>query len=56
MSTAANTLKGMPAEVYDAILKGLSNVKIYIDGQQAGTALAPYVSSAMAGALMTFNK
>ena len=43
MSTAANTLKGMPAEVYDAILKGFSNVKIYIDGQQAGSALTPYV-------------
>ena len=56
MSTAANTLKGMPAEVYDAILKGFSNVKIYIDGQQAGSALTPYVNSSMAGILMTLNK
>ena len=56
MSTAANTLKGMPAEVYDAILKGFSNVKIYIDGQQAGSAITPYVNSSMAGILMTLNK
>ena len=56
MSTAANTLKGMPAEVYDAILKGFSNVQIYIDGQQAGSALTPYVNSSMAGILMTLNK
>ena len=56
MSTAANTLKGMPAEVYDAILKGFSNVKIYIDGRQAGSALTPYVNSSMAGILMTLNK
>ena len=56
MSSAANTLKGMPADVYNAILKGFSNVKIYIDGQQAGSALTPYVNSSMAGILMTLNK
>ena len=56
MSTAANNLKGMPAEVYNAILKGFSNVKIYIDGRQAGSALTPYVNSSMAGILMTLNK
>ena len=56
MSAAANTMKGMPAEVYNAIMKGFSNVKIYIDGRQAGSALTPYVNSSMAGILMTLNK
>ena len=56
MTAAAGTLKGMPAEVYNAIIRGFSNVKIYIDGRQAGSAVSPYVNSAMAGVLMSLNK
>ena len=56
MTAAAGTLKGMPAEVYNAILRGFSNVKIYIDGQQAGSALTPYVNSQMGGILASLTK
>ena len=56
MTAAAGTLKGMPAEVYNAIIRGFSNVKIYIDGRQAGSAVSPYVNSAMAGVLMSLNR
>ena len=56
MSAAAGTLKGMPGQVEEAILRGMANVKIYIDGQQAGNVLTPYVNSAMAGILAGLTK
>ena len=56
MTAAASTLQGMPAEVYNAILKGFANVKIYIDGQQAGSALTPYVNSQMGGIFASLTK
>ena len=52
MSQAAGTLEGMPAQVYDAIIRGMSQIKIYVDGMQMGGALTPYINSAMNGALM----
>jgi hypothetical protein len=56
MSAAAGTLKGMPGQVEEAILRGMASVKIYIDGQQAGNVLTPYVNSAMAGILAGLTK
>ena len=52
MSQAAGTLQGMPAQVYSAIIAGMSQIKIYVDGMQMGGALTPYINSAMNGALM----
>lgn len=52
MSQAAGTLQGMPAQVYSAIIAGMSQIKIYVDGMQMSGALTPYINSAMNGALM----
>jgi hypothetical protein len=51
MSNAARILQVMPSQVESAIISGMSQIKIYIDGQQAGSAVAPYVDSAMGGVL-----
>lgn len=56
MTAAAGTLKGMPGQVEAAIIRGMSGIKIYIDGQQAGRAITPYVNSAMAGIVAGFTK
>ena len=56
MSSAAGTLKGMPGQVEEAIIRGMSGIKIYIDGQQAGSVLTPYLNSGLAGVLATFTK
>ena len=56
MSAAAGTLKGMPGQVEEAILRGMASVKIYIDGQQAGNVLTPYVNQSLAGFLAGFTK
>ena len=34
----------------------MSGIKIYIDGQQAGSVLTPYLNSGLAGVLATFTK
>ena len=52
MTEAATTMKGLPGVIEGAILTGMGKVKIYIDGQQAGGVLTPYVNSVLAGALM----
>ena len=51
MTQAAENLMNLPGMVEDAVYDGMSNVKIYIDGQQAGTAVAPYVDGALGGVL-----
>jgi hypothetical protein len=51
MSNAARILQVMPSQVESAIISGMSQIKIYIDAQQAGSAVAPYVDSAMGGVL-----
>ena len=51
MIQAAGTLEGMPGQVEAAIIRGMSGVKIYIDGQQAGSAISPYVGAQMGGIL-----
>ena len=53
MTAAAGTLKGMPGAVEAAIIRGMSGIKIYIDGQQMGNVVSPYVNSALAGVLMS---
>ena len=52
MTSAAGTLKGLPGVMESAIVTGMSKIKIYVDGQQVGSAVSPYVNSAMAGVLM----
>ena len=51
MSSAAGTLKGMPGLVEAAILRGMSQIKIFIDGATAGQVLTPYVNSNIGGIL-----
>ena len=51
MLQAAGTLEGMPGQVEAAIIRGMSMIKIYIDGQQAGSAISPYVGAQMGGIL-----
>ena len=51
MLQAAGTLEGMPGQVEAAISRGMSGIKIYIDGQQAGSAISPYVGAQMGGIL-----
>ena len=50
------SLNGIPAEVESAteagIRSGFAGIKIYIDGQQAGAALSPYVANNMGGMVM----
>ena len=49
MSEAATTMKGLPGVIEGAILAGMGKIKVYIDGQQAGGVLTPYVNSALYG-------
>ena len=56
MSNAARILQVMPSQVESAIISGMSQIKIYIDGQQAGSAVAPYVDSAMGGVLAMLRR
>lgn len=56
MSNAARILQIMPSQVESAIISGMSQIKIYIDGQQAGSAVAPYVDSAMGGVLAMLRR
>ena len=56
LSAAAGTLKGLSGVIEGAIWGGMSGIKIYIDGQQAGNVLTPYVNSTMAGILAGLTK
>ena len=49
MTEAATTMKGLPGVIEGAILTGMGKIKVYIDGQQAGGIITPYVNSVMAG-------
>ena len=56
MSSAAFTLKGMPGQVESAIIRGMSQIKIVIDGQQMSNAIQPYMSAGMAGRVLMATK
>ena len=56
MSYAAAILETMPTDVRNAIISGMSEIKIYIDGQQVGNTVAPFVDSAMGGVLAMFRR
>lgn len=43
----ASELRGLGGEVESAIIRGMSGINIYIDGQMAGSALSPYVGVSM---------
>ena len=51
MTAAAEGMMDLPKLIESAVIAGMSNVKFYIDGQQAGNVLAPYVDGAMGGFL-----
>ena len=55
MTAAAKGLLDIPGMIESAVISGMSQVKIYIDGQQAGSAVAPYVDGAMGGVLAMFR-
>lgn len=50
-----NNFRGLPGEIARAVQSGMANVRIYIDGYQAGRVLTPYVGGAMGG-LVTKQK
>ena len=56
MTTAAGTLKGMPGQVEAAIIRGMSQIKIVIDGQQMSNAIEPHMSSSMGGRVYMLTK
>lgn len=56
MSAAAGTLKGMPGAVESAIIRGMSQIRIYIDGQQMSNAIEPHMSAGMAGRVLMAAK
>ena len=56
MTQAATTMKGLPAVIEGAIKSGMSGIRIYIDGQEAGQVLTPYVNAAMGGDITALIK
>lgn len=54
-SSDISGFRGLPAEIARAVQSGMANVRIYIDGYQAGRVLTPYVGGAMGG-LVTKQK
>ena len=56
MIQAAGTLEGMPGLVEAAIVRGMSNIKIFIDGATAGKVLSPYVGAQMGGIVAALSK
>ena len=47
--------RGLPGEIAQAVQSGMANVRIYIDGYQAGRIMTPYVGGVM-GRLVTKQK
>jgi hypothetical protein len=43
--------QALPAQIQAAVANGVRNIKVYIDGQQAGGAITPYVNKIMGGLL-----
>jgi hypothetical protein len=56
MTQAAGQLQGLPGVIEGAILAGMSQIKINIDGQTAGQVLTPYVSAGMGGMVLAVTK
>ena len=56
MTAAASELKGLPGVIQTSIREGMSGIKIYIDGKQAGYALSPYVGSWMGAMVAALSK
>ena len=56
MIQAAGTLEGMPGLVEAAIVRGMSNIKIFIDGATAGKVLSPYVGAQMGGIVAALSR
>lgn len=55
MSNAANVLATMPNLVENAIIRGMSQIKIYMDSNQVGYSVAPAVNGAL-GAIMNLQR
>lgn len=49
MTAAISGMQGLPEQVAAAVQNGMSRVHIYIDGQAAGSALAPHINKRMGG-------
>ena len=56
MTAAAGTLKGMPGAVESVIIRGMSQIRIYIDGQQMSNAIEPHMNAGMAGRVLMAAK
>lgn len=55
MTNAANVLASMPVLVENAIIRGMSQIKIYMDSDQVGHSVAPAVNGAL-GAIMNLQR
>ena len=53
---AAGEIKGLGGQIESAILRGMSGINIYIDGQSAGNVLTPYVGQNMGNVIMEMFK
>jgi hypothetical protein len=56
MTAAAGKLDGLPGVIEQAILDGMAQVQITIDGQTAGEVLTPYVAAGMGGKILMVTK
>ena len=53
MKNATDNLRNMPAEMRQAVIEGMSAMSINIDGQSAGSIMAPYIGGSLG--LMVLN-
>lgn len=49
LSDGLSGFKGLPGTIYSAVAKGVSNIKVYLDGTVVGNLVAPTVSYAIGG-------
>ena len=47
MTNAAKNMNGLPAQIRAAVMDGMANVKIYIDGYPMGQVMTPYINNSM---------
>ena len=47
MTSAAKNMNGLPAQIRAAVMDGMANVKIYIDGYPMGQVMTPYINNSM---------
>ena len=49
LTAAVNGMQGLPGDVSNAVVQGMSGMGIYLDGELVGTMMIPYVGAGLAG-------